>query len=278
MTVNNSGPSSASTLHVSDLDGSSIDQGKGKWRATVGIEVRDDLGSASSGVTVNGTWAGGSTESAVCSTGGNGRCDVFTDIRNKFPAASFTVTGLSHATLGYDPAYEPEEGETKILEERDVSYFSGLSVDREGKRLGFLPVRTTIDVFKDGGGSEPPPPPTGGPTMHVGDLDGSSLSAPRNRWSGTVEIYVHDEGHSPLGGMTVSGSWSAGGGGSCSTDSNGYCAVTRSNIKGNVGSTTFSVTDVVDGGNTYVYAPGGAVPSHDPDGDSDGISITISRP
>jgi subtilisin family serine protease len=252
VTVNNSGPSSASTLHVSDLDGSSIDQGKGKWRATVGIEVRDDLGSASSGVTVNGTWAGGSTESAVCSTGGNGRCDVFTDIRNKFPAASFTVTGLSHATLGYDPAAN---------EDADA--------DSDG---------TTIDVFKDGGGSEPPPPPTGGPTMHVGDLDGSSLSAPRNRWSGTVEIYVHDEGHSPLGGMTVSGSWSAGGGGSCSTDSNGYCAVTRSNIKGNVGSTTFSVTDVVDGGNTYVYAPGGAVPSHDPDGDSDGISITISRP
>jgi hypothetical protein len=251
VTVNNNGSSSASTLHVSDLDGSSSDQGKGRWRATVSIEVRDDLGAAVDGVTASGTWGGGASGTAECSTGGDGRCDVFTDIRNKFPNASFTITGLSHGTVGYDQA---------------------ANQDADGDSDG-----TTIDVPKDGGGSEPPPP-SGGPVMHVGDLDGSSLPAPRNRWSGTVEIYVHDEFHAPLAGMTVSGSWSSGGGGNCSTDSSGYCSITRSNIKNNVGSTTFSVTDVVDGGNTYVYLPGGAVPSHDPDGDSDGVSITISQP
>jgi Tol biopolymer transport system component len=56
--------------------------------------------------------------------------------------------GASLWSVRVDPETgEPEEGETKILEESGVAYFSGLSVDREGVRLGFVPVRTQVDAY-----------------------------------------------------------------------------------------------------------------------------------
>ncbi|UCC14814.1 MAG: hypothetical protein JSW21_02300, partial [Gammaproteobacteria bacterium] len=66
----------------------------------------------------------------------------------------------------------------------------------------------------------------------------------------------------------VSGSWSSGGSGSCVTDGDGSCVITRSNIKGNVSSTTFSVTDIVDATASYSYASG----------DNEVGSVSISQP
>jgi protocatechuate 3,4-dioxygenase beta subunit len=110
--------------------------------------------------------------------------------------------------------------------------------------------------------------------MHIGDLDGSSASAARNRWDATVVITVHDESHGPVENATVDGSWSAGatGGGSCVTNASGQCSVTKTNIKGNVGSVTFTVNDVTRGSDTYSGV------NHDPDGDSDGTTITVLQP
>ena len=110
--------------------------------------------------------------------------------------------------------------------------------------------------------------------MHVGDLDGSGVAAPRNRWDASVTITVHDAGETPIAGATVNGSWDVGGGGSCTTDASGQCSVIKNNIKGNEASATFTVTDVTrNAGDTY---DSGA--NHDPDGDSNGTSITILQP
>lgn len=134
----------------------------------------------------------------------------------------------------------------------------------------------------------PPPPPTPtntpvpptptntpepGAEMHVGDLDGSSAPANRNRWSATVTITVHDSGEAPVANATVNGSWSTGGSGSCVTNASGQCSITRNNIKGNQSSTTFTVTSVSHATNSY---NSGA--NHDPDGDSNGSAITIAEP
>jgi hypothetical protein len=68
--------------------------------------------------------------------------------------------------------------------------------------------------------------------MHVGDLDGSSAPAPRNHWNANVTITVHDANENPVANATVSGTWSAGTGGSDSCtnhdpdgDSNGTSIV-----------------------------------------------------
>jgi hypothetical protein len=110
--------------------------------------------------------------------------------------------------------------------------------------------------------------------MHVGDLDGSSVAAPRNRWDATVTITVHDAGENPVANATVEGSWSGGasGGGSCTTDASGQCSIVKGNIKGNEPSATFTVSNVTLAGSTY-----DASANHDPDGDSNGTIITIPQ-
>jgi hypothetical protein len=125
-----------------------------------------------------------------------------------------------------------------------------------------------------------PPPPTNTPTpgpansMHVGDLDGSATSS-GNSWTARVVVTVHDANENTVSGATVSGTWSVGGpgSGSCTTDSLGQCTVTSNTIRKNIGSTTFSVSGVVHATLTYNQSA-----NHDPDGDSNGTSISVSKP
>jgi hypothetical protein len=118
------------------------------------------------------------------------------------------------------------------------------------------------------------PTPQPGVTVHGGDLDGSSVDAPRGRWEATVSITVHDSSEGAVSGALVEGSWSgARGGGSCTTDASGQCSVTNGNLKGNVPSVTFSVSNVTSGAGDYA-----AGDNHDPDGDSDGTAIAVDKP
>jgi hypothetical protein len=111
-------------------------------------------------------------------------------------------------------------------------------------------------------------------SMHVADLDAAS-NLVKNRWDATVVIVVHDKSGSPVSGAVVSGSWSGGatGGGLCVTEQTGQCSITKSQLKSTVGSVTFVVDDVTLTG--YSYDPGA---NQDPDGDSDGTTITVYNP
>jgi len=88
-----------------------------------------------------------------------------------------------------------------------------------------------------------------------------------------VTITVHDSNHRPVANATVSGSWSSGGSGSCTTNGTGQCAVSRSTIPKSTRSVTFTVVSVTHATLTY-----NAPDNHDPDGDSNGTVITLSRP
>ncbi|HUP19042.1 MAG TPA: PKD domain-containing protein, partial [Gemmatimonadota bacterium] len=118
----------------------------------------------------------------------------------------------------------------------------------------------------DGGG--------GGTTMHVGDLDRASTST-GSTWTAHVTIRVHDSGHGAVSGAAVSGSWSNGttGTASCTTDSTGSCTVSKTGIAKRTSSVLFSVTGVSHSSLTYDSAA-----NHDPDGDSNGTSITVFKP
>jgi hypothetical protein len=113
-------------------------------------------------------------------------------------------------------------------------------------------------------------------TMHVGDLDGSGSWVWGNRlWQASVTITVHDANHNPVSDATVSGTWSNGasGSGECTTNSSGVCTISSGYIWRSNNSAEFTVDDATHA--SFVYEPAS---NHDPDGDSDGTSITIAKP
>ena len=85
---------------------------------------------------------------------------------------------------------------------------------------------------------------------------------------------VHDASEMPIQGATVNGDWSNGanGSGSCTTGADGICSISRSNLKNNVGSVDFTVTDL------SFSLPYQSSSNHDPDGDSNGSTIAILKP
>mgnify|MGYP006287533825 CR=1 FL=1 len=110
--------------------------------------------------------------------------------------------------------------------------------------------------------------------FHVGDLDGAS-SSQGSTWTATVTVLVHDGSHVAEDGSSVSFSFSGrdvSGSDSCTTGTDGTCSITVSNIRKRTGSVTFDVTDVSDADGSY-----DATANHDPDGDSDGTSITVNK-
>jgi hypothetical protein len=119
-----------------------------------------------------------------------------------------------------------------------------------------------------------PSPPPSANSLHVGDLDGSNSSS-SSYWKATVKVLVHDAGHNPVAKVTVKGAWSSGysGNAQCVTAGDGTCKLTTGNIRRAVSSVTFTVSKLTKSGYTYNSAT-----NHDPDGDSSGTSIVVSRP
>jgi len=118
--------------------------------------------------------------------------------------------------------------------------------------------------------------PGTGLTVHVGDLDGTAASSGA-RWTATIAITVHDENHNLLNGAVVQGHWSVVGLGTPTCTSGdagtGVCFATSPPIKRTNTSITFTVVTITIAGRTYVRTD-----NHDPDGDSNGLSIKVLRP
>ncbi len=87
------------TMHIADLDASAVSMGR-NWSATVTTTVRDSAATLVSGATVTGSWKKGVV--STCTTGAGGTCSVTTTARTK--NEQFTVTGVTHVSLNYDPA------------------------------------------------------------------------------------------------------------------------------------------------------------------------------
>ena len=105
---------------------------------------------------------------------------------------------------------------------------------------------------------------------HVASLSGSSASDPKNRWSASVTVAVHDAAHAPLANVSVTGSWSSGANGSstCTTGGNGTCVLTKSGIKGNAASATLTITSLAGDSMTYASAENDLSP----------VELTVARP
>jgi hypothetical protein len=123
----------------------------------------------------------------------------------------------------------------------------------------------------DGGTISAPPAP---PSMHIGDLDGTKALV-SNRWRATVTATVHTETHGAVANAVVTGSWSGGitGSTSCITNASGQCSVTSPNVSTKSASVTFTVTNVSQPSYTYQSSS-----NHDPENDSNGTAIIVTRP
>jgi hypothetical protein len=119
----------------------------------------------------------------------------------------------------------------------------------------------------------PTTPPPGG-SLHVGDLDGGTSGNLRS-WRAGVRVLVHDAVHNPLANVTVSGYWGSGYAGSaqCVTASDGTCTVITGALRRKISSVSFTVSNLSR--SSYTYTPSA---NHDPDGDSNGTTITILSP
>ncbi len=115
-------------------------------------------------------------------------------------------------------------------------------------------------------------PPAPAFSVHVGDLDVSALTLPKNRWSASATVTVHDQDGAVVSGADVTFSLSTGETVSCTTNAVGVCTVSSPELKKGTKSVIFTVTDVVA---SEAYNPGS---NHDPDGDSNGTSITATQP
>ncbi|GAA1761258.1 Ig-like domain-containing protein [Kocuria aegyptia] len=110
-------------------------------------------------------------------------------------------------------------------------------------------------------------------SMHVGDLDGTT-QAQKNRWTATVVTTVVDNTGAPVAGATVQGTWSADGTtGSCQTAADGTCAMSSPSTSRTTSSMSFTVGSLTHPTALSYVATGNT----DPDGDSDGTTITVTR-
>ncbi|MDP8929881.1 MAG: Ig-like domain-containing protein [Actinomycetota bacterium] len=113
-------------------------------------------------------------------------------------------------------------------------------------------------------------------TMHVGDLDGASSSQGRT-WTAHVTILVVAADGNPVDGAAVSGSWTGSSSGdttsNCTTDTSGICTIELAGIHKHDGSVDLTVTDISH--TRLDYDP---TANTDPDGDSDGTTITVTKP
>ncbi len=143
-----------------------------------------------------------------------------------------------------------------------------------------LPTATSTPV-PTATNTAPPPTATNTPVpssnMHVADLDASAQSYRGGVWSADVTILVVDDGGFPVANATVSGTWSGAhnGSDSCVTDAGGQCSVQSPQVpKGgkNNGTMTWTVTNVTHASLSY-----DAAANSDPDGDSNGTSITVNN-
>ena len=120
--------------------------------------------------------------------------------------------------------------------------------------------------------------PAGASTIHIADLDDVSVKLSKGAWDGRAVVTVHDDTEAVVDGVTVEGTFFQSGvaiGPFACVTSGGTCTLSSGQFPSNKGKVTFVVDSLVDGAAVSLpYAPGD---NHDPDGDSDGSTIELSK-
>jgi PKD repeat protein len=192
---------------------------------------------------------------------------------NALPVASFTsaCNGLSCSFNGSGSSDPDGTIASYAWNFGDGTTASGATASRTYVGSGTYPV--TLTVTDNGGATSTSAQSVTivPPELHAGDLDRSRTMQP-STWTAIVTITVHDSSHGPVANAVVGGSWNGGSTSSCTTNVSGRCTVSRSGISKKTSSANLNVTNV--SGAAFVYQPAS---NHDPDGDSNGTTITVTK-
>lgn len=190
----------------------------------------------------------------------------FGSVQPNSEARNNTVYGVLKLTLhstSYDWQFVPIAGQT-FSDSGSANCVSNASIPN--------PTHTPIAGLTPTATRTPGPGAT--TSMHVGDLDGAGTRQ-GNKWTANVTVTVHDANHRPLPNVTITGKWSNGasGNGTCITNSNGQCTISKSGLRNGKNRVTFIVKNIV--GSSFVYT---STSDHDPDGSSNGTSVVVRKP
>lgn len=97
------------SVHVGDLDGKRrlIESSGGDWKATVVIKAHNAGHQAVAGATISAIWhdgAGTILGIGSCVTNDKGKCKIVGRFGRAYDRVILVIDGVTHATLGYDPA------------------------------------------------------------------------------------------------------------------------------------------------------------------------------
>ncbi|MDO5753758.1 hypothetical protein [Arthrobacter sp.] len=234
----------APVIHIDSLRDTSVTSSPGMWAPKVTVVLKDATGAFVSGAKVTGQFPDADIVNRLtsCVTAADGTCTLGNfELANSMTSTSFT-------------AYLVEK--------------TGSVWDQSQATLTLnYPTITT-----------PTPTPTPSPTpvvIHVGDLDNSTTAASSIRkWQPKVTATVVNSAGAAVAGAAVSGTFTNHKGTLiCTTAANGTCTLGNFSLTRSTTKTVFTVTNVVKASSTY--APKA---NSDPDGDSNGTTITIARP
>ena len=194
-------------------------------------------------------------------------------VANSRPVASFTVV-CAGLTCAFDGSSSSDadgviENYAWNLGEGSAS---GVSANHTYSREGTFGVSLTVTDNIGGTSVQVGQVTVSQMMMHIGDLDGVRTNQ-KGSWTASVTVTVHFANHGPVANATVSGSWNIGGTGSCTTDGSGQCTLSRTAISRKTQSVMFTIFNVTK--SPYLYKQ---VDNHDPDGESNGTSVTVWSP
>ncbi|CAN5503803.1 hypothetical protein BH24ACT5_BH24ACT5_31050 [soil metagenome] len=196
---------------------------------------------------------------------------------NQLPTATFTYlcSNLSCTFDGSDSADADGSISTYALDFDDGTTGSDATVEHSYSSGGTYTVVLTVTDNDGGQTSASQELNIDGPsgTMHVGDLDArKEIKGKSGRWEAFVTVTVHDANEAGVGGVTVHATWegAATGAVSASTASDGTVTFSTGTLSGS-DSVTFTITNLV-GSLSY-----DATANHDPDNDSNGTTITVTK-
>ena len=190
---------------------------------------------------------------------------------NQGPVARFTST-CTYLTCSFDGTTSTDADGTLIAHSwtfGDGTLGSGITANHTFAAAGTYNVSLTVtdDDFATGSVTHPatvsaPPPPAG--TLSIADLVGSAGTR-KGGWTATVTVTLFDTNGRDLGGAVVSGSWTGGTIGTCTTGGTGTCSISL-NVNKKVLTVAWTVGTITHG--TLTYNPAGNAVS----------SVTIARP
>lgn len=196
-------------------------------------------------------------------------CDVFNCEFNA--AASSDVDGsisLYQWNFGDSSVDETSSTMTSHSYIADGQYTVSLNViDNQG--LSSSAYEQQVSINSGGGGTTA--------TVHVGDIDGASISAQKGNWAAQVTVSVHNESEEAIPGYIVAGTWDGGvtGTGNCETDISGACTMISPDVPKNQNSEVFTVTNVC-GPSNCPDPSYDSTSNHDPDG-GNGTVIQVNK-